>query len=145
MEVAISVATLAELESGVEMAADAATRRQRSLTLAEARKSAPLPVDERVASEFACLVAALRKAGVKKPSVQDCYIAATAIVEGVAVCTQNGDFDLMPPHARALSVIRVCASGPALSMGRPVASNAAPAANARGALDTWARTTPDAE
>ena len=60
-----------------------------------------LPVDEAVASAFAELVAAARRAG-SRPKVQDAWIAATARAHAVAVYTQDGDLDEL-----AVEVVRV--------------------------------------
>jgi len=51
-----------------------------------------LPMDEPVASAFAELVADARRAG-RRPKIQDTWIAATARAHGVAVYTQDADFD----------------------------------------------------
>lgn len=102
-EVAVSVVTFAELELGVLMAADAGSRARRLATLTAARERvAALPIDQRVASAFAALVAALRERGRRLP-IQDAWIAATAIAHGAAVCTQDDDFDDVP----GLEVLRV--------------------------------------
>jgi predicted nucleic acid-binding protein len=95
-EVAISVVTLAELELGVQMATSEAIRAERMATVGSARATyAALPIDERVASAFAELVATARRSG-RRPKVQDTWIAATARVHDAAVYTQDGDFDDLP-------------------------------------------------
>ena len=92
-EVAVSVMTLAELELGVHMASSAATRARRLQTLQAVRSAyVAIPIDERVVSSFAGLVGAARGAG-RRPKVQDAWIAATANAHGVAVYTQDDDFD----------------------------------------------------
>jgi len=60
-----------------------------------------LPIDQRVASAFAELVALARGTG-HRPKVQDTWIAATAHAHGVAVYTQDDDFE-----AFAVDVVRV--------------------------------------
>jgi len=101
-EAAISVITLAELELGVHLAASEEVRGRRLRTLQAARSTyVALPVDDDVASAFAELVAIARRAGVR-PKVQDAWIAATARALGVAVYTQDGDFDDLP-----VDVVRV--------------------------------------
>jgi predicted nucleic acid-binding protein len=60
-----------------------------------------LPVDDRVASAFAELVATARRAG-RRPRVQDTWIAAMARAHDVAVYTQDDDFDGL-----AVEVVRV--------------------------------------
>ncbi len=95
-EVGTSVVTLAELELGVLLATDARTRARRLATVTRARElMAPLPIDERVASAFAALVAELRQDG-RRLAVQDAWIAATAIAHDASVCTQDDDFDGVP-------------------------------------------------
>ena len=95
-EVAVSVVTLAELELGVQMADSEAVRAERMATFGSARATyAALPVDERMASAFAELVATARRVG-RRPKVQDTWIAATARVHDAAVYTQDDDFDGLP-------------------------------------------------
>ncbi len=91
-EVSVSVVTLAELELGVLTARDADTRAQRLTTLTRVREhTAGLPADDRVASAYARLAAAELAAG-RKPRVHDTWIAATALVHGARVWTQDADF-----------------------------------------------------
>ncbi len=91
-EVAVSVVTLAELRLGVLLAADALSRSTRLGTYEAASAFAPLPIDADVAEQFAELAALAVDAG-RKVKVQDAWIAATAIVHGAAVATQDHDFD----------------------------------------------------
>jgi predicted nucleic acid-binding protein len=101
-EAAVSVVTLAELELGVHMASDDDVRAARLRTLNAARSTyVGLPIDEDVASSFATLVARARSAG-RRAKVQDAWIAATAHAKGVAVYTQDDDFD-----AFEIEVVRV--------------------------------------
>jgi predicted nucleic acid-binding protein len=92
-EAAISVVTLAELELGVHLATSEDARGRRLRTLQAARSTyVALPVDEEVASAFAELVAAARRAG-RRPRLQDAWIAATAKAHSVPVHSQDEDFD----------------------------------------------------
>jgi predicted nucleic acid-binding protein len=101
-EAAISVVTLAELELGVHLAASEVVRGRRLRTLQATQATyVALPVDQAVASAFAELVATARRSG-RRPKVQDTWIAATARALGVAVYTQDGDFDDL-----AVDVVRV--------------------------------------
>jgi predicted nucleic acid-binding protein len=101
-EVAISVITIAELELGVHMASSEELRGRRLRTLQSLRETyVALPVDEAVASAFAEIVAIARRAG-RRPRVQDSWIAATARAHGVAVYSQDRDFDDL-----AVDVVRV--------------------------------------
>ena len=91
-EVSVSVVTLAELELGVLVARDADARAQRLATLTRVREeTAGLPADQRVASAYARLAASELAAG-RKPRVHDTWIAATALVHGAEVWTQDADF-----------------------------------------------------
>ena len=101
--VSVSVVTLAELELGVLVARDADTRAQRLATLTRVREeTAGLPADERVASAYARLAAGELAAG-RKPRVHDTWIAATAVVHGAEVWTQDDDFS----NFAAVDVVRV--------------------------------------
>jgi predicted nucleic acid-binding protein len=101
-EAAISVVTLAELELGVHLARSESQRGRRLRTLQAAQATyVALPVDEAVASAFAELVATARDAR-RRPKVQDAWIAATARAHGVAVYTQDADFDDL-----AVDVVRI--------------------------------------
>jgi predicted nucleic acid-binding protein len=101
--VSVSVVTLAELELGVLVAGDADTRAQRLATLTRVREeTAGLPADERVASAYARLAAGELTAG-RKPRIHDTWIAATALVHGAEVWTQDDDFSSFA----AVDVVRV--------------------------------------
>jgi predicted nucleic acid-binding protein len=101
-EAAISVVTLAELELGVHLASTESVRGKRLRTLRAIESTyAALPIDERVASAFAELVAHARRNG-RRPRVQDTWIAATAHAHEIAVYTQDTDFDEL-----AVEVVRV--------------------------------------
>jgi predicted nucleic acid-binding protein len=102
-EVSVSVVTLAELELGVLTARDADTRARRLATLTRVREqTAGLPADDRVASAYARLAAGELAAG-RKPRVHDTWIAATALVNGAQVWTQDADFTSFA----AVEVVRV--------------------------------------
>jgi predicted nucleic acid-binding protein len=101
--VAVSVVTLAELELGVLVARDADARGQRLATLTRVREqTAGLPADDRVASAYARLAARELAAG-RKPRVHDTWIAATAVVHGAEVWTQDADFS----GFAAVDIVRV--------------------------------------
>lgn len=101
-EIAVSIVTVAELRLGVLLARDLESRAARLATLQVAEALDPLPVDDRVASAWARLVATLREAGKRMP-INDSWIAATALVHDFAVLTQDADYDAVP----GLRVIRV--------------------------------------
>lgn len=103
-QVAVSVVSIAELELGVLVAADADARAQRLRTLGEVRALArALPIDERSASAFAAL-AARSLAGGRKPRINDTWIAATALVNEAELWTQDEDFT---DFSGAVPVVRV--------------------------------------
>lgn len=105
--VAVSVITLGELELGV-LAADDDTRARRAQTLALARQADPLVVSEPVMSEWARLVASCRAAGLQRTvKLTDALIAATAVVHGLSVVTQDDDFAQLAAAHPALRVTRV--------------------------------------
>jgi predicted nucleic acid-binding protein len=71
-------------------------------TLSTAEALDPLPIDARVAHAWAALRLALRDAGKRMP-INDSWIAATAIANGMPVASQDGDYD----DVLGLKVIRV--------------------------------------
>lgn len=88
----ISVVTVAELTVGVLVAADVdRSRRLRTLSVVESTWD-PLPVTVEVARTFAGMVADLRARGRRVP-VLDALVAATAVDAGIAVVTQDRDYD----------------------------------------------------
>lgn len=106
--VAISVVTIGELELGVLAAADEAVLARRAETLALARESDPIPVTEAVISAWARLVIDCRSAGVQRMiKLTDALIAATAVVHGLPVVTQDEDFDQIAAVHPGLRVIKV--------------------------------------
>lgn len=97
-EVAISVATLAELHYGVLVASNAETRRHRlsRLGLIEATFD-PLPLDVGVARAFAMIAHAVKTGGGQpRARVMDLWIAATALAHKLPLYTRNfEDFKLL--------------------------------------------------
>jgi toxin FitB len=90
-ELAISVASLAELHFGVLITADAAVRAERLRRLSELqRKFDALPVDDDVAISYGQLAAAVANTGRQPRSrVMDLLIAATAHAHGARLYTRN--------------------------------------------------------
>jgi predicted nucleic acid-binding protein len=101
-ELAVSVVTVAELRAGVLAATDVVTRNRRLVTLTETLTLEAMPVDERVAEEWARLRVLLGGRGNRMP-VNDSWIAATTMSLQVPVVTQDDDFDAIPE----VGVIRV--------------------------------------
>jgi predicted nucleic acid-binding protein len=99
---AVSVITIAELRLGVLAAVDGPTRARRLETLTRANALDPIPVDGAVAASWATLRLALRDAGTRMP-LNDSWIAATAIANGIPVVSQDADYDDVP----GLDVVRV--------------------------------------
>jgi predicted nucleic acid-binding protein len=98
----VSAITIGELRAGVLAAGDPETVATRLDTLLWAMSCEPLPVDGAVADAWARLRIRLRDAGRRMP-VNDSWIAATAIAHGIAVLTQDDDYDGVP----GLTVIKV--------------------------------------
>lgn len=94
-ELAISVITLAELRIGVLRAEDQRVKAARLETLTRAEAFDALPVDRRVAAEFAALVSEARADG-RRPRALDALIGATARAHDLDVYTQDSDFESMP-------------------------------------------------
>ena len=90
-ELAISVASLAELHFGVLITSDAATRaeRLRRLSILQDKFDA-LPVDDKVAVSYGQLAAAVTSSGRQPRSrVMDLLIAATAHAHGARLYTRD--------------------------------------------------------
>jgi predicted nucleic acid-binding protein len=99
----ISVVTLAELRIGVAMAPDPASHAQRLRTFSMAeRLFEPLPITVEVADAFADIIADARHAG-RRAKVMDVWIAATAVVHGVPLYTQDAGFE----DLKGVFVVRV--------------------------------------
>ncbi len=101
-ELAVSVITIGELRAGVLAASDTLTRDRRLSTLTAALALRPVPIDEEVAASWARLRLTLRDHGLRM-SVNDSWVAATAMKIGVPVVTQDDDF----PTLAGLDVIHV--------------------------------------
>jgi toxin FitB len=88
---AISVMSLAELRYGVLVAADEAERDRRIARLAAIEQTFdPLPVDDRVGTEYANLCAAVReRSRNERRRAVDLLIAATARAYGFTLLTYN--------------------------------------------------------
>lgn len=106
--VAVSVITLGELELGVLAAEDADVRARRADTLALARESDPIPINESVMTAWAHLVYDCRRADIHRSvRLTDALIAATAVAHGLPVVTQDADFDRMASAHSPLRVTQV--------------------------------------
>lgn len=92
-ELAISVATLAEVHFGVLVASEPAVRAERLRRLSVLqRQFDALPVDDGVAASYGHLAAAVVAAG-RQPRARtmDLLIAATAHAHGARLYTRNAD------------------------------------------------------
>lgn len=106
--VAMSVVTIGELELGVLAATKDDVRARRADTLALAREADPIPITEPVMAAWARLVIDCRRVGVHRAvRLTDALIAATAVVHGLPVVTQDEDFDTIASAHSLLRVIRV--------------------------------------
>ncbi|MDQ3304414.1 MAG: type II toxin-antitoxin system VapC family toxin [Actinomycetota bacterium] len=99
-QIAVSVISMGELSLGV-LVASADVRAQRLETVRRVEEFDPLPIDGSVARAWAALRLRLREAGRRMP-LNDSWIAATAIAEGIPVVTQDDDYNVP-----GLAVIRV--------------------------------------
>jgi toxin FitB len=92
-ELAISVASLAELQFGVLVAKTAEARALRLARLsAIQRRFDPLPIDEAIADTYARLAARVVETGRQsRARARDLLIAATAHAHDAAVYTRNAD------------------------------------------------------
>jgi toxin FitB len=92
-ELAISVASLAELQFGVLIAKTAEARALRLARLsAIQRRFDPLPIDDAIADSYARLAARVVETGRQpRARVMDLLIAATAHAHDAAVYTRNAD------------------------------------------------------
>ncbi len=93
-ELRVSVITVAELEAGVLAAQSIAARAARLRTLERAMALEPLTVDAAAASVWARLRVELHGAG-RRVNVNDLWIAAVAIANGLPVVSQDDDFAVL--------------------------------------------------
>jgi predicted nucleic acid-binding protein len=104
-EAAVSVVTVAELQAGVLAAADVETRARRLATLDAVADIELLGVDEQAAHMWARMRVHLAERG-RRINVNDLWIAAVAASRGLAVVTQDDDFEPVEGIA-GLEVVRV--------------------------------------
>ena len=104
-ESAISVVTLAELRVGVLAARSVAARAVRLATLESVADIELLTVSDAAAMVWAQMRVELADTG-RRLNVNDLWIAATAASAGLAVVTQDDDFDAVDGMA-GLVVVRV--------------------------------------
>lgn len=104
-EVAVSAVTVAELHVGVLAASDVETRARRLATLESIGDVEILGIDVAVAAAWARLRMQLAQSG-RRLNVNDLWIAATAVANGIPVITQDDDFDPVD-GAAGLTVVRV--------------------------------------
>lgn len=104
-EGAISPVTVAELHVGVLAAKDTETRARRLATLEAVADVETIPIDHAVAAAWAKLRIHLAEAD-RRLNVNDLWIAATALANGLPVVTQDDDFEPID-GVGGLAVIRV--------------------------------------
>ncbi len=93
-QIAVSVITIAELLAGVHAARDTETRARRLATLESISSLVPLPVTEAAAREWARMRHRLAETN-QRVNVNDLWIAAIAVAEGLAIVTQDADYDAL--------------------------------------------------
>lgn len=101
----ISAVTIAELDIAVQLANSSEVLTRRQQTLAYARRFRSLAFDEAAAAHLARIVVALRRAE-RRVNAYDAVIAATAASRGLAVWTQDADYEVIAEVAGDLVVIR---------------------------------------
>lgn len=104
-DIHVSVVTLAEIKAGVLLASGVDIRVRRLTTLQSLDHVPSLPIDEDVASEWAVLRASAAERG-RRINVNGMWIAATALLHGMPVITQDADFFQLS-GVRGLEVIAV--------------------------------------
>lgn len=104
-QVSTSVVTMAELKAGVLAATDVVTKSRRLTTYQALSRYATYAVDEAAADHWAELRVLLREAG-RSMKVNDLWIAAIARAHGLAVVTQDDDFDVLA-ELGLLEVIKI--------------------------------------
>ncbi len=104
-ESAVSVVTVAELTAGVLAASGTDATVRRLATLDKVGQFAALPIDLDVAAQWARLRSHLATQA-RRVGPNDLWIAATAVVHGVPLFTQDADFDPLD-GVSGLSVVRV--------------------------------------
>lgn len=87
-ELAVSVVTIAELQVGILTAKDATIKSKRLKTYRSALRFNPVDIDQQIAEDWATLRVILRESG-RSVSVNDLWIAATALALGVPLVTQD--------------------------------------------------------
>ncbi|SHG00745.1 hypothetical protein SAMN05443575_1112 [Jatrophihabitans endophyticus] len=90
----VCVVTIGELQAGVLAAPDTATRARRLSTLGAAMTVEALPVTAEAARRWAELRVRLAELG-RRAKVNDLWIAAVALANGMDVVTQDDDFDVI--------------------------------------------------
>ena len=89
---AISVITIAELQTGVLVASDTQTRARRLATLGAVSAVQPLAVTGEVAHVWARLRVSLAERD-RRAKINNLWIAAIALANSMDVVTQDDDFD----------------------------------------------------
>lgn len=104
-ESAVSAITVGELHAGVLAAQDLDTRARRLGTLDAVADMELLPIDDQVAAAWGRLRVHLAQS-CRRVNVNDLWIAATAVANGLPVVTQDDDFGPLDGVA-GLTVVRV--------------------------------------
>jgi predicted nucleic acid-binding protein len=89
--------TFAELQAGVLVARDTASRAARLKTVEALSTVEQLPIDLDVAAAWAEMRARLSESG-RRINVNDLWIAATAVANRIPVYTQDDDFLVLADH-----------------------------------------------
>lgn len=100
-----SVITLAELNAGVLVARDSATRARRLRTLTDYSALEVLDADAAAARVWAQMRTYLREVG-RRMKINDLWIAAIAVAHQLPIVTQDDDFSALDGYP-GISIIRV--------------------------------------
>ncbi|WP_448711682.1 PIN domain-containing protein [Microbacterium profundi] len=93
-ELAASIITLAELRTGVLTASSPAERATRLRSLENVTRMKIFEADDRAAAQWARLRVELRDRG-RRMNVNDLWIAAIGVANGLPIVTQDADFDAL--------------------------------------------------
>lgn len=104
-ELATSVVTLAELHTGVLAAAETETRARRLATLETLSDIEVMPIDAEAARVWGRMRIHLAETG-GRVRINDLWIAAVAVSQGLPVVTQDDDFEPLEGVA-GLSIIKI--------------------------------------
>lgn len=105
-EVSVSTITMSELKAGVLAANDVVTQSRRLRTFQSLARYAAYAVDEAAADHWAAELRILLRDAGRTMKVNDLWIASIARANGLAVVTQDDDFDVLA-DLELLEVVKI--------------------------------------